>query len=109
MERKTRHLDLTLLLLVAPFFAGCDDGGPEERHCVGPDAVYLEDGRCEPAGPGYVAGSHWVYVPRHYYGGVGASAGRFASATSPGSGHATVSRGGFGATGAAHAAHGAGA
>jgi hypothetical protein len=108
MARKTRHLDLTLLLLVAPFFAACDDGGPEERHCVGPDGIYLEDGRCETGNARYATGSHWIYVPGRHYSGVGTSAGHFIGATSPGSGHAVVARGGFGATGAAHA-HGAGA
>jgi hypothetical protein len=102
MARKTRHLDLTLLLLVAPLFAGCRGDGPEDRHCVGPDGRYVDDWGCEPTHPQYVGGSHWVYVPRGHYSGVGTASGRFGGATSPGSGHATVSRGGFGGTGAGH-------
>jgi hypothetical protein len=100
MPRRTRHLDLTLLLAVAPFFAACD--GREERHCVGPDGVYLPDPGCDPASPRWVGGSHWVYVPRSHFSGMGTHAGAFRGSTSPGSGHAAVSRGGFGHTGAGH-------
>jgi hypothetical protein len=101
MSRPRRPLDLTLLLAVAPFFAACS--GPEQRHCVGLDGVYIEDAGCDPAASRYVPGSHWVYVPRRYYSGVGSHAGAFRSSTSPGSGHAVVARGGFGHTGAARA------
>ena len=88
---------------MAPLFSACDDGGPEERHCVGPDGVYTQDWGCEPAHPGYRGGSHFVYVPMHHYTGVGTAAGSFARATSPGSGKATVTRGGFGHAGSGHA------
>lgn len=101
MPRARRPIDLRLLLLVAPFFAACN--GPEDRRCVGQDGVYLADRACDPGDPGYVPGSHQVYVPRSYYTGVGHSAGPFRGSTSPGSGHAVVSRGGFGHSGAAHA------
>jgi hypothetical protein len=101
MPRKPRKLELTLLLAVAPFFAACE--GPERRHCVGPDGVYVEDPRCDPGGPRWVPGVHYVYVPSSHYSGLGTSAGAFRGSTSPGSGHAVVSRGGFGHTGAAHA------
>lgn len=107
MARSQRRPELWLLLAVAPFFMSCDDGGPEERHCVGPDGRYLEDLRCEPGGPYHHAGAHYVYVPHSYYGGPGASAGAFRGATTPGSGHATISRGGFGSHGAAHGHGGA--
>lgn len=101
MSRSHRTPELWLLLAVAPFFGGCGDG-PEERHCVGTDGSYLEDQRCDPGHPRYFGGAHYVYVPHGYYGGVGTSAGAFRSATTPGSGHAAVSRGGFGSHGSSH-------
>ena len=104
MPRVPRPLDLTLLLLVAPFFAGCER--QEERHCVGGDGNYVNDWDCEEEGRARAGGYHWIYVPRGYYGGVGAAAGAFRGATTPGSGKAIVSRGGFGSTGAAHGAGG---
>lgn len=104
---RRRKPDLRILLAVAPLFAACDDPGPEARHCVGPDGVYLEDDRCEPAHPRFHSGAHYVYVPMHRYTGPGTDAGPFRAATAPGSGHAAVSRGGFGSKGAAHA-HGSG-
>ncbi len=102
MTRRSRQLDLTLLLLVAPFFAACDRTGPEERRCVDGHGVYVDDERCDPQHGRYAPGSHYVYVPRNYYTGVGSPAGRFSSATTAGSGHAMVSRGGFGSIGAGH-------
>jgi hypothetical protein len=105
MARKPRHLDLRLLLAVAPFFAGCGPG-PEERRCVDGEGLYQEDEGCDEAHPAYRPGAHWVFVPRRYYTGIGSHAGAFHGATTPGSGHAAVSRGGFGATGHAHAAGG---
>ena len=113
-SRKTRRLDLTLLLAVAPLVAGCD--GPEERHCVDAEGVYRPDEEC--LAPASASGTwdqapprrvHWVYVPQHHYGGIGTHAGSYVHSTSPGRGSAGVSRGGFGSTGAAHAAgHGGG-
>jgi len=103
MARKTRTPDLRLLLAVAPLFAACEDRGPEARHCVGPDGIYLEDERCEPAHPRFHSGAHYVHVPGSHYTGAGTHAGAFTHSTTPGSGHAAVSRGGFGSTGSAHA------
>jgi hypothetical protein len=94
--------ELWLLLAVAPFFSACEEIGPEQRHCVGPDGAYVEDDRCEPSHPHHLGGSHYVYVPSSHYTGVGARAGSFAEATSPGSGHVAVSRGGFGHAGSGH-------
>jgi hypothetical protein len=107
-RRRSPHVDLTLLLVVAPFFAACDRAGAEERHCVDAGGVYVDDRRCDPANESYTPGFHYVYVPHRYYGGSGHSAGAFSRATMPGSGHAmaSVARGGFGATGAGHGAAG---
>jgi hypothetical protein len=100
---RSHRPELWLLLAVTPLFAACDDGGPEERHCVGPDGAYTGDWGCEPAHPSYRGGSHFIYVPMHHYTGVGTQAGLFARATSPGSGKAMVTRGGFGDAGSSHA------
>jgi hypothetical protein len=106
MARSKRPPELWLLLAVAPFFAACEDPGPEERHCVASDGVFVEDQRCEPTHPRYSGGSHFVFIPGHYYGGPGSSAGAFVAATTPGSGHAAVARGGFGSHGVGHGAGG---
>jgi hypothetical protein len=100
MARTRRPPDLRLLLAVAPFFAAC--AGAEQRHCVDPDGAYVDERGCDPVDARYLPGSHWVYVPSRHYSGIGSSSGAFRHATSPGSGHAAVSRGGFGHTGAAH-------
>ena len=106
MPRATRRLELSLLLAVAPLFAAC--GGTEERHCVGPDGVYLGDACCEARAACHVPGAHYVYVPRRHYAGAGAHAGSWVSHTSPSrSAAGVVSRGGFGHTGAGHAGGGA--
>lgn len=105
VPRATRRLELSLLLAVAPLFAACT--GPEERHCVGPDGVYLADACCDASAACHVPGTHYVYVPRRHYGGVGAHAGSWVSRTSPSpSAAGVVSRGGFGHTGAGHAGGG---
>jgi hypothetical protein len=101
VSRSTRHLELSLLLAVAPFVAACD--GPEDRHCVGPDGVYLSDACCEANAACHVAGAHYVYVPRRHYSGIGSHAGAWRSSTSPASSRSSfVSRGGFGHTGSGH-------
>ena len=105
MRRARRNVELTLLLAVAPLVA-C--GGAEERHCVGPDGVYLGDACCEERAPCYAPGAHYVYVPHRYYGGAGSHAGSWRSATSPSRGAGSVARGGFGSTGAGHGVGGHG-
>ena len=117
MSRRSRRLDLTLLLAVAPLVGACDDA-PEERHCVGPNGIYVDPRQCEPTAVGYVGGTHWIYVPHGYYPGIGGNAGVFSSSTtrggsssfvrggSPGfsgGGSRSISRGGFGSIGAGHA------
>jgi hypothetical protein len=99
--RRSRHLQLSLLLAVAPLVGGCD--GPEDRRCVGPDGVYRQDPCCETAAACHVPGSHYVYVPRRHYSGVGSSAGAWRSHTSPSPSRSSfISRGGFGHTGSGH-------
>jgi hypothetical protein len=100
LSRITRQLELSLLLAVAPLLGACD--GPEERHCVGPDGVYLADACCEERAACHVAGAHYVYVPRRHYSGAGSHAGAWRSSTSPSrSFSSAISRGGFGHTGGA--------
>jgi hypothetical protein len=97
VSRTRRHVELSLLLAVAPLVSACDGEG---RHCVGPDGVYLADECCEVRAACHVPGAHYVYVPHRHYGGVGTHAGAWRSATSPSrSGAGSVSRGGFGHTG----------
>ena len=99
---RTRRIELSLLLAVAPLLEACGDA--EVRHCVGPDGVYRADECCEPRAACHVPGSHYVYVPARYYTGSGTHAGAWRSATTPSSrgGSGSVARGGFGATGSAH-------
>jgi hypothetical protein len=98
--RITRRLELSLLLAVAPLLGACN--GPEERHCVGPDGVYLADACCEERAACHVAGAHYVYVPRRHYTGAGTHAGVWRSSTSPSRGSSSgIARGGFGHTGGA--------
>jgi hypothetical protein len=105
VSRKSRHLELSLLLAVAPLVGGCE--GAEDRRCVGPDGVYLQDPCCEASAACHVPGSHYVYVPRRHYSGVGSHAGAWRSHTSPSPSRSSfISRGGFGHTGSGH--HGGG-
>jgi hypothetical protein len=100
VPRRSRRLELSLLLAVAPL-VGCD--GPEDRRCVGPDGVYLQDRCCEATAACHVPGSHYVYVPRRHYTGVGSHSGSWLSHTSPSPSRASfISRGGFGHTGSGH-------
>lgn len=97
MPRKSRLVDLTLLLAVAPLAAGC--GGPR---CVDPGGQRLEDQQCDPESPIYRSDARWVEGGRSGSGGAhGGVSGR--------GGSAGVARGGFGGTGAGHAGgHGGG-
>jgi hypothetical protein len=104
VSRIGRHLELSLLLAVAPLLKACD--GPEDRHCVGPDGVYLADECCDAHAACHVPGAHHVYVPRRHYTGSGTHAGAWSSRTSPSrssSGSHSITRGGFGHTGGGHA------
>jgi len=106
-RRAARHIELSLLLAVAPLVAACDDE-PEDRHCVDDQGAWVEDRECEQveAGPPGTArhGVHWVYVPRRHYTGVGGHAGAWVHSTSPSRGHSSsAKRGGFGSTGHHHA------
>ncbi len=97
--RKSRSVDLTLLLAVAPLVAGC--GGPR---CVDPDGARLEDQQCDPASPVYRPAARWVQGGRSGSGGAhGGWFGRGGSAGVGRGGSAGVARGGFGSTGAGHA------
>ncbi|BDG09970.1 hypothetical protein [Anaeromyxobacter paludicola] len=134
MRRRTARLELSLLLAAAAA-VGC--GPSQRRACVDGEGRRADDARCEhpgasddwtasngaDAGAPVAAGGgyHWVYYPRPWYGwGFGWGGGGYGGPAPAGfhAGEGGVSRGGFGGTGAAHAAgaghggaagHGAGA
>lgn len=111
---------------------GPDQNFADDRLCEQPDAggatgTWVADPGRPDGGYWHHPHYHYVYVPWGFYPGIGASALGFLHATTPGSGaaavragaathpsaspgsHGTVSRGGFGGTGAAHSSSSAGA
>jgi hypothetical protein len=118
MPRKPADIQLGLSLVVAALLGCASRDEPPERRCADAQGRLVDDALCGvdggatggwgdapvdggtpyahaiPYGP---MGYHYVYVPRSYYGGGASSS--WGSHSS-----AAVSRGGFGGTGAAHAA-----
>jgi hypothetical protein len=95
MSRASRHVELSLLLAVAPLFAAC---GPSSAVCVGRDGAVLAEECCDPGAACHVDGAHRVYQRR-------SSGGGHASSWSGGSsrsGSSGAARGGFGGHGGGH-------
>jgi hypothetical protein len=134
--RKSTSVRLGLLLAASALLLACEREKPQERRCVDDDGRFVDESMCStigeaargplgPSGPpsgatgdwgeadGRTAASrgggfHFIWIPYGSYGGVGTYASGFVRPGSPGSGApGAVSRGGFGATGAAHASPGA--
>jgi hypothetical protein len=127
--RKSASIRLGLLLAASALLSSCRDEPPPERRCVDGDGKFADESLCvaeatpppdggtadgatgtwgetgpAPRGGGY----HFIWIPYGSYGGVGTYAAGFQRGTGSG-GAATsgsVTRGGFGATGAAHASPG---
>ncbi len=126
--RKSASIRLGLLLAASALLSSCRDE-PPERRCVDADGKFADESSCtaeatplpdggaaegatgtwgEPGAAPRPGGYHFIWIPHGSYGGIGTYAAGFQRGT--GSGGATtsgsVSRGGFGATGAAHASPG---
>ena len=129
--RKSGSIRLGLLLAVSALLLACDREKPQERRCVDDDGQFVDEALCgerTPAADGGVASSatggwdepdggspstrggyHFIWIPYGMFGGMGTYAPGYVRSgpggrprrgpPRPGS----VSRGGFGATGAAHA------
>jgi hypothetical protein len=117
--RKAASIRLGLLLAVSALLSSCtSETRPPEKRCVDGDGRFVDEGQCsapggwdqpdggtQPARSGY----HFIWIPYGAFGGVGAYAPGFfrpGTGVAPPSSAATsgpVNRGGFGATGAAHA------
>lgn len=79
--RKSREVQLTILVSIALSVAGCHD---ERRDCVDPQGRIIPDGGCQTGSPG----AHYIYG--------GSSGGHMGDSVVGGS---SVSRGGFGGFG----------
>jgi hypothetical protein len=132
--RKSASIRLGLLLTVSALLVSCDPEKPQERRCVDRDGQFVDEANCATGAPASVpdggvatgasggwdqpdggtpaarGGYHFIWIPYGMFGGMGSYAPGYVR-TGPGgaspSGTAAaspVSRGGFGATGAAHAA-----
>jgi hypothetical protein len=100
--RRSGSIQTTLVAAMAAALQACNTGPATVRHCVDENGNVVDDDNCA---PGTTRHRYWYggYTPigHHVYGG---------SYTAPHGGsvpHATVSRGGFGATGAGHFSGGA--
>ncbi len=131
--RKSASVRLGLLLAVSALLLSCDQEKPQERRCVDRDGQFVDESNCAageavaapdggvasgasgawdqpdggtPAGRG---GFHFIWIPYGVFGGMGTHAPGYVrsgpgGASPPGAtSSSSVSRGGFGATGAAHA------
>ncbi len=129
--RKPSSIRLGLLLAVSALLVGCEGEKPKEKRCVDRDGQFVDEALCSvgtPAPDGGVGsnatgswdspdggvqqshgGFHFIWIPYGMYGGVGTFAPGYVR-SGPGGGtvqgpasSGSVSRGGFGATGASHA------
>jgi hypothetical protein len=134
--RKSASVRLGLLLAVSALLLSCERERPDERRCVDGEGRFVDEGLCASgaSGPTGTVGSpagasggwderdggpapsrggfHFIWIPYGMYGGVGSYAPGYVRGAPAGAAHGdsapgSVSRGGFGATGAAHAAPGA--
>src|SRR5262245_19692051 len=108
--RRSKSIEITLLAAVAAAVQSCEPGKRTVvRHCVDEQGRVVDDDYCGP-GTGAAGAAGDASAPRyHYWYGGYTPLGSHVSGGSyrpPASGNfsprATVSRGGFGATGAAH-------
>lgn len=129
--RKSSSVRLGILLAVSALLVACERERPPERRCVDVDGKFVDEAMCATAGEappdGGVAratgswdepdggagphrsGFHFVWIPYGAFGGMGTYAPGYVRPVpggDAGAGHSTsgVTRGGFGSTGAAHAA-----
>jgi hypothetical protein len=128
--RKSGSVRLGLLLAVSALLLACDREKPQERRCVDADGQFVDEALCGSgvAPDGGVAsgatgdwgapdggqatargGYHFIWIPYGMFGGMGTYApgyvrpGTGGAADSASSRSGSVTRGGFGATGASHA------
>ena len=131
--RKSASVRVGLLLAVSALLLSCDQEKSQERRCVDRDGQFVHESNCVTGEPvdapdGGVAsgasggwdqadggtpaargGFHFIWIPYGAFGGMGTQAPGYVrsgpgGASPPGSASSSsVSRGGFGATGAAHA------
>jgi hypothetical protein len=131
--RKSASVRLGLLLAVSALLLSCETEKPHEKRCVDRDGQFVDEANCAggeiaPAPDGGGAsgasggwdqpdggtaagrgGYHFIWIPYGMFGGMGTYAPGYVrsgpgGASPPGAASSSsVSRGGFGATGAAHA------
>jgi hypothetical protein len=125
--RKSASIRLGLLLAVSALLVACDQEKPQERRCVDGDGQFVDEANCaggvasgatagatggwdQPDGgsPAARGGYHFIWIPYGMFGGMGTYAPGYVRSgpggpSRPGDSPGSVSRGGFGATGAAHA------
>ena len=128
--RKSGSIRLGLLLTVSALLLACNQEKPQERRCVDGDGQFVDEALCGsgPAADGGMASSatgewdapdggspssrggfHFIWIPYGMFGGMGTYApgyvrsGTGGAAASGTSTSGSVTRGGFGATGASHA------
>jgi len=131
--RRSASIRLGLLLAVSSLLLSCETGKPQEKRCVDRDGQFVDEANCasgeatpapdggvvsgatggwdQPDGgtPAARGGYHFIWIPYGMFGGMGTYAPGYVrsgtgGATPAGPGASgSVSRGGFGATGAAHA------
>ncbi len=129
--RKSGSIRLGLLLAVSALLLACEREKPQERRCVDGDGQFVDEALCgsgaaaadggvasgatgdwdapDGGSPSTRGGFHFIWIPYGMFGGMGTYAPGYVrsgpggaalpGASTPGS----VDRGGFGATGAAHA------
>lgn len=129
--RKSTSVRLGLLLAATALLVGCEGEKPRERRCVDDDGRFVDEGLCSSGVAGGTGpadspvgatggwdqpdggptasrgGFHFIWIPYGMYGGVGTYApgyvrGAPGGGASPTAAPGSVTRGGFGATGAAH-------
>jgi hypothetical protein len=129
--RKASSIRLGLLLAVSALLVGCEGEKAKEKRCVDRDGQFVDEGLCSGGSPGSDEGAapgatgswdspdggpqtsrggyHFIWIPYGMFGGMGSYAPGYVR-SGPGGGavqgpasSGSVSRGGFGATGASHA------
>ncbi|HEU4583003.1 MAG TPA: hypothetical protein VFS67_32310 [Polyangiaceae bacterium] len=100
--RRSGSIQTTLVVALAAALQACNSDATTFRHCVDEDGNVVDDDNCA---PGSTRHRYWYggYTPIGHH----AQGGSYTAPRGGSAPHATVSRGGFGSTGAAHFSGGA--